>query len=81
MYKLDEVLQDPHVKARAIFQTIDYPGAPRRVPLAETPVRLSRTPGAIRTRPPTIGEHTDQVLAELGYGAKEIDALRRERVI
>ena len=81
VYRTGEVLQDPHVKARAIFQTIDYPGAPRRVPLAETPVRLSRTPGGIRTRPPTIGEHTDQVLAELGYGAQEIDALRGERVI
>ena len=40
-----------------------------------------RTPGGIQRRPPTLGEHTDQVLTDLGYGADEIAALRAERIV
>jgi CoA:oxalate CoA-transferase len=41
------------------------------------PVRLSETPGSVRTPAPTLGEHTEQVLRDLlGLGAEEIDALR-----
>ena len=42
---------------------------------------LSETPGSIRRRAPTLGEHTDQILAELGYDKKAIAALREKRVI
>jgi crotonobetainyl-CoA:carnitine CoA-transferase CaiB-like acyl-CoA transferase len=44
-------------------------------------VRLSETPGEIAHRPPTLGEHTDLVLAELGYDEAEIAALRRGGII
>jgi len=44
-------------------------------------VFLSDTPGSIRHRAPTLGEHTDEILAELGYGKDEIAALREKRVI
>src|SRR5579871_5682159 len=55
---LDDVLEDPQVKAREMLQYIEYPGAPRPVPVANTAVRLSSTPGCIRRRAPTLGEHT-----------------------
>ncbi|MFB6105580.1 MAG: CaiB/BaiF CoA transferase family protein [Halobacteriaceae archaeon] len=45
------------------------------------PGRLSETPGEVRRRPPTLGEHTDEVLAELGYSGAEIEALRESDVI
>jgi crotonobetainyl-CoA:carnitine CoA-transferase CaiB-like acyl-CoA transferase len=51
------------------------------VPLAPTPVDLSETPGRFRHRAPTLGEHTDQILAELGYAAAEIAGLRERGVI
>src|SRR6266852_1315938 len=59
---LGEVLEDPQVKARELLRYVDYPGAPRPVPLANTAVQLSSTPGGIRRRAPTLGEHTDEVL-------------------
>jgi crotonobetainyl-CoA:carnitine CoA-transferase CaiB-like acyl-CoA transferase len=51
------------------------------VPLAPTPVDLSDTPGRFRHRAPTLGEHTNAILGELGYSAKQIEALRDKGVI
>jgi crotonobetainyl-CoA:carnitine CoA-transferase CaiB-like acyl-CoA transferase len=60
---------------------VDYPGLPRPAPVADTPVRLSATPGGIRHRAPVLGEHTDDVLGELGYDAEAVAALRRAGVV
>lgn len=76
-----EVLEDPHIAARGIFQATEYPGLDGSAPLMKTPVELSETPGEIRQRPPTLGEHTDRIMRELGYGDEDIDALRSKRVI
>ena len=50
------------------------PARARPVPIIETPFRMSATPGTIRRRAPLLGEHTDEILAEIGYDA---DADRR----
>ncbi|MYA35716.1 MAG: CoA transferase [Gammaproteobacteria bacterium] len=76
-----EVLEDPHIAARGIFQATEYPGLEGSAPLMKTPVELSETPGEIRERPPTLGEHTHRIMRELGYGDEDIDALRAKRVI
>ena len=76
-----EVLEDPHIAARGIFQATEYPGLNGSAPLMKTPVELSETPGEIRERPPTLGEHTHRIMRELGYGDEDIDALRAKRVI
>ena len=76
-----EVLDDPHIAAKGLFQATEYPGLERPAPLMKTPVELSETPGEIRERPPTLGEHTNRIMRELGYGDEDIDALRLKRVI
>lgn len=76
-----QVLDDPQVKARELLKYLDFPGAPRPVPLADTAVRLSATPGGIRHRAPLLGEHTDQVLREIGYSEAEIERLRKTEVV
>ena len=78
---LDQVLDDPQVKARELLRYVDHPGAARPVPLADTAVRLSATPGGIRTRAAALGEHTDEVLLEIGYTDEEIRALRAAEVV
>jgi crotonobetainyl-CoA:carnitine CoA-transferase CaiB-like acyl-CoA transferase len=81
VYTPQQALDDSHVQAAQFFHAMDYPGAPKPVPVLQEPVKLSRTPLTIRRRAPTLGEHTDQILKELGYDAAVISQLRAERVV
>lgn len=81
VYQLGQVFNDPQVAARELFKPLDYPGSAKPVPVANTPVQLSATPGAVRHRAPTLGEHTDEVLLELGFRAEEIAGFRAANVI
>jgi crotonobetainyl-CoA:carnitine CoA-transferase CaiB-like acyl-CoA transferase len=76
-----QVLDDRHIQAMGFLKLVDYPGLPRPAPLVETPFRMSATPGAIRCRPPLLGEHTDALLSELGYGEAAIAELRRRNIV
>lgn len=78
---LQDAIDDPHVRATGMLRDVDYPGLPRPAPLADLAVRLSRTPGGIRRRAPLLGEHTDEILAGLGYDAERIAGLREKKVI
>ncbi len=81
VYAPQQALDDPHVKEAKFFHHMDYPGMARPAPVLQEPVKLSRTPLSIRRRAPRLGEHTDQILQELGYGAAEIEKLRADRVV
>src|SRR3970040_1470092 len=81
LYSPQQALEDPHIRAAGLLQDTEYPGLPHPAPLAPTPVDLSETPGRLRRRAPTLGEHTDEILAELGDRADEIVAPRAEAVV
>jgi len=76
-----EALDHDQVKATARFQEVAYPGVPRDMPMVTSPISFMGAEYPIRRRPPTVGEHTSEVLAELGYSADEIDALRTAHVV
>ncbi len=81
VYSPQQALDDPHVRATAMLEPVAYPGTPRPAPISATPVRLSVSPGGIRRRAPRLGEHTDEILARLGYAPSEVAALRAAGVI
>ena len=81
LYSPQQALEDAHIRVAGLLHDTDYPGLPRPAPLAPTPVDLSETPGRFAHRAPMLGEHTDEILAELGYSKAAIDALRAANVI
>ena len=76
-----QVLEDPHIAAKGLFESVEYPGLDTPAPLMKTPVELSETPGEIRSRAPRLGENTDEIMKELGYDQNQIIDLRKKRVI
>ncbi len=81
VYELDETLSDPQVKARKLLEEVEHPGSSKIVPLANTAVRLSESASRVRNRAPQLGEHTQEVLIELGFTADEIAAFREAGAI
>lgn len=82
VYTPQRALDDPQVAAMGLLRSItDYPGLPRAAPIPDLPLRLSKTPGGIRIRPPTLGEHTDEILAGLGFGPEQIATLRSQEIV
>lgn len=77
---IGQMLNDPHLAAREMVQTLMHPtiGATRVI---GAPIKLSDTPASLRTAPPVLGQHTDAVLAELGYSAADVSQLRETRVV
>lgn len=80
VYNFKEVFEDPQVKERRMLVEIDDPKV-GRVGHPGIAIKLSDTPGSIRSLSPTLGEHADQVMADLGYSLAEIQELKEKQVI
>ena len=80
---LSEVFDDPQVKAREMVIEMDHPATGgRKAKLIASPLKLSGTPVSYRTSPPTLGQHTEEVLGEyLGMSADDVAALREKGVV
>lgn len=74
-------LENPHIREAGFMQEVDYPGLARPALLARSPVQFSGAETGIRQRAPTLGEHTDAILRELGHDEASIAALRAARVV
>ena len=79
IWKIDEIVEHPQLKHRDVLQTVDSRYGPMR--LVGAGFRLAHGSPGIDREPPTLGEHTDEILAEAGYAPAEIERLRRDDVI
>lgn len=80
IYDFDEIFSDPQVLHRNMLKKIDHPTA-GEISQTGIPLKLSETPGSIDTPPPVLGEHTKDILTDLGYTADEIQTLQDQNVI
>jgi crotonobetainyl-CoA:carnitine CoA-transferase CaiB-like acyl-CoA transferase len=76
IYAIDQVFADPQVRHLGIAQNVAGTGK-KKLTLVGQPLSLSRTPSRLAAAPPKLGEHTDAVLKEFGFSAREIKALHK----
>lgn len=76
-----DIYADPHIAARGMLTQVEHPGSPTPVTIADTPVRMTATPGGVHRRAPLPGEDTDAVLDRLGLSPETIADLRARRIV
>jgi len=79
IYSIDQVFADPQVRHLGIAQSVARTKPALR--LVGQPISMSRTPSRLVARPPKLGEHTDAVLKEFGFSAREIAALHKANAV
>jgi len=80
IYAMDQVFADPQVKHIQAAASVRHPKL-GEIRLVNQAVKLTRTPASLRTPTPELGEHTDEILAEIGYSIRQIQDLRQRSVI
>src|SRR5882672_3285229 len=80
IYSADQVFADPQVKHLGAAAEVSHPRL-GRLRVVNQAARLSRTPSSMKTATPDIGQHTDEILGELGFDTKEISRLRTQGVV
>ena len=80
IYSVDQVFADPQVQHLEAAAEVEHPRL-GRFSVVNQAVKLSRTPARLASATPEVGEHTDEILAELGYSASDIRGMRERKVI
>jgi crotonobetainyl-CoA:carnitine CoA-transferase CaiB-like acyl-CoA transferase len=80
IYAMDQVFADPQVNHIAAAAAVEHPRL-GRLRMINQPAGLSRTPASLKTATPELGQHTEEILSDLGYSPKEILQLKEQRVI
>ncbi len=80
IYAIDEMFADPQVKHLKMAQSVTKKDK-SKMQLVAQPVTLSRTPSRFVAPPPAIGQHTDAVLKEFGFSARDIAALHKAKAV
>jgi crotonobetainyl-CoA:carnitine CoA-transferase CaiB-like acyl-CoA transferase len=80
VYSLDEVFNDPQIQYRKVIEEVEHPEI-GKVRVLRIPVEFSETPSRIRGPAPMLGQHTKEILKELGYSDREIEEFEKEGIV
>lgn len=77
----EDLYRDPHVVSRAMLREVNHPGSGRAFVIANTPIRMTETPGGVNAPAPLLGEHSDPILRFAGYKDDQIASLRDRAIV
>ena len=77
---MQEAFEDPQMRHRQMLLHVDH-AVEGRIPQLGFPIKFGGTPGVIRTPPPLLGEHNEEVLKQAGYSEAELVAIRQAGAI
>jgi formyl-CoA transferase/CoA:oxalate CoA-transferase len=80
IYTVDQIFSDPQVLARNMLVEVDHPKC-GKVKVTGSPIKFSETPAEVVTAPPSLGQHNEEILHELGFSNDTIEKLKEEKVI
>ncbi len=75
IYDAQDIFTDPYFAAREMLVEVEQPHSSKKLTIAGVPIKMSETPGSVRTRAPMLGEHTREVLLANGMTAAQVDQL------
>jgi crotonobetainyl-CoA:carnitine CoA-transferase CaiB-like acyl-CoA transferase len=81
VYDVADIFSDPHFAAQEMLVELENSESMEKCTIAGVPVKMSETPGGVRSRAPMLSEHADEILAAIGIGAEEMQSLRERGVI
>jgi len=76
-----DLFEDPHVAARDMLTLVEHPGTNKKYHITNTPIKMTKTPGGVRTGAPLLGEHTDDILKSYGLSEDQITELRNKNIV
>jgi crotonobetainyl-CoA:carnitine CoA-transferase CaiB-like acyl-CoA transferase len=77
---IPDVVEDPQIRHNEMIASIEH-ATQGRVDVTNIPIKFFGTPGGVRLPPPTLGQHSEEIMAELGYGDDEVESLAGEGII
>lgn len=80
IYTIEGLLEHPQLQAVGLFGTVEH-ASEGTIRYVKPPTKFAATPASVRSQAPVLGQHTSEVLAELGYDVAAIEALRRRGVV
>lgn len=80
IHTVDQVFNHPQVKARDMILEIEHPNV-KDLKVPNFPVKFSETPAQLRMHPPLLGEHTNDIMAELGYSEEQIQLMKENKIL
>jgi len=82
VYSVPQALEHPQIAERGMLATFkDAPGVGRDIRIVRTGFKLNGEAPAVASPPPTLGEHTERILVDLGYSSEEIEQLQEEKAV